>query len=160
VAISRCYVTFSLPQVQRLVSHAESLEPAVHCLRLGIVHTYTSELLDPWLTLAAALQGLKLQTYHAPYGLSLQEAMANSGLLRHEPDLTLLLLQREDLHPDLTKPLVGFSSVRQKELGKEALGRLCSIVGRFRMHKVGQIVLTLLPSIFSPGLGVTYDRTP
>jgi FkbH-like protein len=155
-AISSYDVTFSLPQVQRLVSHAESLEPAVHSLRLGVIHTYTSELLDPWLALAAALQGLKLQTYHAPYGLSLQEARANSGLVTHEPDLTLLLLRREDLHPDLAKPLVGFCSARQKELGKEALESLCDIVGRFRAHKIGQIVLTLLPPIFSPGLGI-YD---
>ncbi len=64
----------TLPQAQQLVAHARSLEPAVHTLRLGIVHTYTSDLLDPWLELAAALQGLDLQTYHAPYGLSPHEA--------------------------------------------------------------------------------------
>jgi FkbH-like protein len=155
-AISRYGVTFSLPQVQRLVSHAESLEPAIHSLRLGVIHTYTSELLDPWLALAAALQGLKLHTYHAPYGLSLHEAQANSGLVTHEPDLTLLLLRREDLHPELAKPLAGFNSARQEELAKEALEQLCGIVGRFRAHKVGQILLTLLPPILSPGLGI-YD---
>jgi FkbH-like protein len=155
-AISGYSATLSLPQVQRLVSHAESLEPAVHSLRLGIIHTYTSELLDPWLALAAALQGLKLQTYHAPYGLSLHEAQANSGLVTHEPDLTLLLLRREDLHPDLSKPLVEFSSARQNDLGNETLEQLCGIVSQFRVHKVGQILLTLLPPILSPGLGI-YD---
>ena len=130
--------------------------PHVQSLRLGIIHTYTSDLLDPWLAMAAALQGLELQTYHAPYGLTVQEAQANSGLVTHEPDLTLLLLQREDLHPDLAKPLVGFSPARREELRKEVLERLRGIVGRFRAHKVGQIVLTLLPSLLSPGLGI-YD---
>lgn len=146
----------SLPQVQRLVSHAESLDPAVQCLRLGIIHTYTSDLLDPWLNMAAALQGLELQTYHAPYGLTLQEAQANSGLLKHEPDLTLLLLQREDLHPDLAKPFSSLDFARRAELSKEIIERLHVLVSQFRMHKVGHIVLTILPSVFSPGLGI-YD---
>jgi FkbH-like protein len=155
-AVSRYRQPLSLPQVQRIVSHAESLGPVARTLRLGVIHTYTSELLDPWLELAAGLQGLKLQTYHAPYGLSLQEAEEYSGLVRHEPDLTLLLLQREDLHPDLAKPLAGFSFERQKEIAREALEHLYGIVARFRTHKLGQIVITLLPPMFSPGLGV-YD---
>src|SRR5258707_471962 len=104
-AINNYRAAFTLPQVQRLASRAGSLEPPLQPLRLGIIHTYTSELLDPWLTLSAALQGLKMDTYHAPYGLSLQEAHAASGLVMHEPDLTLLLLRREDVHPDLSRPL-------------------------------------------------------
>jgi FkbH-like protein len=155
-AISRSRVRLSLPQAQRLVSHAESLGPADQCLRLGIVHTYTSDLLDPWLALAAALQGLELHTYHAAYGLNLQEAQAGSGLVTHKPDLTLLLLRREDLHADLAKPLAGRSPTYQESLRKEVLDRLSDIVGRFRAQKVGQIVLTLLPPMASPGLGI-YD---
>ena len=155
-AVAGSRLPFSIPQAQRLVAHAESLEPAVQSLRLGIIHTYTSDLLNPWFAMASALQGLELQTYHAPYGLTVQEAQANSGLMTHEPDLTLLLLQREDLHPDLKKPLVGFSPAYQKELHKEVLERLRGMLGQFRAHKVGQIVLTLLPSILSPALGI-YD---
>jgi FkbH-like protein len=155
-AISRSGMTFSLPQAQRLASHAQTLEPADQPLRLGIVHTYTSDLLDPWLTLAAALQGLEVHTYHAPYGLNLQEAQAHSGLVRHESDLTLFLLRREDLHPDIAKPLAGFSLTDQEALRKDVLERVVDIVGRFRAHKIGQIVLTLLPPIVAPGLGI-YD---
>jgi FkbH-like protein len=155
-ALAHFSVTLSFPQLQQLTSRAESLEPAVGNLRIGIIHTYTSELLDPWLGFEAALQGLKLQTYHAPFGLSLQETKAASGLVTHEPDLTLLMLRREDLHPDLAKPLVGLSSERQKELEQEVLAQVCGIVGRFRMQAIGQIVLTLLPPMFSPDLGA-YD---
>jgi FkbH-like protein len=155
-AVSRSRVTLTLPQAQRLVSHAESLGPSDQPLRLGIVHTYTSDLLDPWLALAAALQGLELHTYHAAYGLNLQEAQAGSGLVAHKPDLTLLLLRREDLHPDLAKPLAGLSPTHQESLRQDILERLSHIVGRFRAQKVGQIVLTLLPPIAAPGLGI-YD---
>lgn len=146
----------TIPQAQQLVAHASSLEPAVQTLRLGIVHTYTSDLLDAWLELAAALQGLDLRTYHAPYGLSPHEAEANSGLVAHKPDVTLLLLRREDLHPELTKPLVRFDRPQQETIAAEALERLRDVVSRFRAQKVGQIVLTILPPPRSAELGI-YD---
>ncbi|MDS4068006.1 MAG: HAD-IIIC family phosphatase [Candidatus Competibacter sp.] len=155
-AIARSGMALSLPQAQRLVAHATSLEPAVQSLRLGIIHTYTSELLDPWLALAASLQGLELHTYHAPYGVTLQEAREDSGLVAHQPDLTLLMLRREDLHPALAKPLARLSAADQAQLGDEVLDRLCGIVARFGSLRVGQIVLTLLPSLLPPGLGI-YD---
>ena len=88
------FEALSLPQAQRLAAHAASLEPGAPALRLAVVHTYTSDLLDPWLSLAGALQGLRVETYHAPYGLALQEATASSQLMAHSPDLTVFLLQR------------------------------------------------------------------
>jgi FkbH-like protein len=155
-AVVRSGLALSLPQAQRLAAHAETLESAAPPLRLGIIHTYTSDLLDPWLALAGALQGVKVHIYHAPYGLALQEAHAHSGLVAHKPDLTLLLLQREDLHPDLARPLGGFDPEQQDELRREVRERLLGIVAQFRAHPVGQLVITLLPSALAPGLGV-YD---
>lgn len=146
----------SLPEAQKLISRLGALEPPAHPLRLAIAHTYTSELMDPWLSLAAALQGLKLQTYHAPYGMTVQAAQENSALVTHEPDLTLLLLQREDLHPDLFRPLAAFSASEQEELRADVLYRIEGMIGQFRKLKVGRIVLTLLPAIHGFGLGL-YD---
>ena len=48
------------PMVGKLVAHATGLEQPLVPFRLGIIHTYTSNLLDPWLNLAAAVQGLAL----------------------------------------------------------------------------------------------------
>lgn len=146
----------SLPEIQRIITHAESLETPVHTFRLGFVHTYTSDLLEPWLAFEAALQGLDLKTYHAPYGLTFQEAQAGSGLLSHEPDMTVLMLRREDLHPDLALPVARLSSAHQDELRQEVVQRLLSLAGQFRAHAVGHLVLTLLPALNPPGLGV-YD---
>src|SRR5262245_34858058 len=105
----RCVLSTSrlpptLPEAQRLAADAAALCPAASPLRLGIVHSCTSNLLDPWLEIAAALQGLKLETYHAPDAFTFQEAQPGSGLAAHAPDLTLLLLKREDLHPGLARP--------------------------------------------------------
>jgi FkbH-like protein len=147
-------VSLSLSESLKLVARVQTFEAPVHSLRLAIAHSYTSELLDPWLTLEAALQGLTLHTYHAPYGMLVQQAQANSPLVNHKPDVTLLLMQREDLHPSLSLPLTGLDLAEQKELRSEVLARIKSIVGQFREHQVGQIVLTLLPAMQGPGAGM------
>ena len=143
-------------QAQQIAAHAKSLTPSPRPLRLAIVHTYTSELLDPWLDLAGALQGLAVHTYHAPYGLALQEAAAGSALLRHAPDLTLLMLRREDLHPGFLRPVAGLRAEAQDTLRAQALGRLREIVLHFRAQPVGHLVLTILPALAKPALGF-YD---
>lgn len=145
--------SITLPQAQKLTAHAATLEAPQHKLRLGIVHTYTSNLLDPWLALEAALQGLALDTYHAPYGVTVQEAQAGSGLVQHAPDVTLLLLQPQDLHPALAQPVSGLDEEGRQQLRGQVMERLRMVVGQLRAQPVGQIVLTLLPSLFGPGLG-------
>jgi len=154
LALSR--LTLSLPQARTLAAHARGLGPALQPLRIGVVHTYTSDLLDPWFDLAGALEGFDVAPYHAPYGLALQEARADSALVAHQPDVTLLLLRREDVHPDLQRPVSGLSPADQKALTEEFADRLLSIVGQFREHKVGHLVVTFLPSLSGPGLGL-YD---
>jgi FkbH-like protein len=145
-----------LPQIQRLTEHAAGLAPAMREFRIGVVHSYTSELLDPWLGLAGALEGLDVKTYHAPYGLNLAEADAKSGLVAHRPDITLMLLRREDLHPDLARPVVGLLSDEQAKLASQARDRLLAIVTAFRAESVGHLVVTILPEQAGPALGV-YD---
>lgn len=146
----------SLPQAQRLAAHAAALKPAPQPLRLAVVHTYTSDLLDPWLALSAGLQGLACETYHAPYGLALQEAEPGSALVAHGPDITLILLRREDLHPGVALPLTGLSAEQRDAIRQACVAQVSEIVGRFRTQPVGQIVLTLLPALTPPTLGL-YD---
>ncbi len=155
-ALARRDAPLNLPQANRLGAHAAGLLPAALPLRLAIVHTYTSDLLDPWLDLSAALGGFALHTHHAPYGLALQEATAGSALVSHRPDITLLMLRRDDLHPDLALPIAGLPDDRRLALRQACVERLADIVGRFRTQPLGQIVLTLLPSISPPTLGL-YD---
>ena len=144
------------PQVQRLSAHAKTLGKEQIALRIGIVHTYTSDLLDPWLDMSAALQGIKVQTYHAPYGVIVQETGPGSGLVAHQPDITMLMLRREDLHPALANSVVGLDREAQTRLRADALAQLRNFVERFRAQKVGQLVLTLLPALVERALG-QYD---
>ena len=143
-------------QIQRIAERAAELSPAMAELRLAVVHSYTSELLDPWLALAGALEGLDIKTYHAPYGLNLEEADAGSGLVAHAPDITLMLLRREDLHPDLTRPAVALSPAEQAGLSSHALERLFAVIEAFRAHEIGHLIISILPQLNGPALGI-YD---
>lgn len=143
----------TLPQAEQLRAHALSIGGQPQPLRLGVVHTYTSDLLQPWLACQAALEGFALETYHAPYGLALSEAAPHSALVTFQPDICLLMLQREDLHPELSRPIVGLGPERVAALRAESLARLREVVAAFRAQPVGHIVLTLLPAPKAPSLG-------
>lgn len=148
----------TLPQAQALRERLVAIEPAPKPLRLAVVHTYTSDLLQPWLDLNAALSGFALETYHAPYGLALQEARPGSPLVAHRPDVTLLMLRREDLHPDLSRPIVGLPADRRDALRAACLAQLREWLSAFRAQPVGQLLLTLLPPVAQPSLGL-YDAS-
>lgn len=145
----------SLQQAAKLRQHLNAL-CSVKQIRMGIVHTYTSELLDPWLHFTAALNQISLDVYHAPYGTTVQEATSDSGLSGHTPDLTLLLLTREDLHPAFQTPAACIKAEDKKAIDSEAQKALHSLVQKFRDNLGGHIIVTILPGQDSPGLG-SYD---
>lgn len=144
----------TLPQATKLSARLLELSEPAHSIRLGIVHTYTSDLLDPWIDYEMALQGLRCETYHAPYGFLLQEAQANSELAQHNPDITLLMLQREDLHPDLKLPLAALDEDQRRRLHDVALSHAQQLVQQFRDRVSGHIVVSFLPTLAPPGLGL------
>lgn len=146
----------TLPEAQKLTRYIQTLEPVKYKLKLGVIHTYTSELLAPWLEFHAAVQGIELNTYHAPYGMNLSDAQLGSDLFNFKPDLTLFMLRREDLHPKLSQPITGLNKAQQDCLREETVLRLLDILSPFRENVSGRFLLTILPSQFGPGLGL-YD---
>ncbi len=151
-------VPLSLPQAQKLQAHLRGLIEPTRPLRVGVVHTYTSDLLDPWLHLEASLQGLALDLYHAPYGVTLQEARPGSALDAFAPDLTLLLLRWEDLHPQLAQPLAVLDAAGRAQLADAAVEHLAALLGQLRATVGGHLLLSLLPALTTPGLG-HFDAT-
>lgn len=149
-------INITLPEAQKITKHLLSIKPADKKFRLGIIHTYTSDLLNPWLEFHSAIQEINLETYHAPYGMNIMESQSGSGLLEYEPDLTLFMLQREDLHPKLKRPISGLDTTAQENLLQESTQHLLNILMQFRAALKGRIVITILPSRFSPELGL-YD---
>jgi FkbH-like protein len=155
-AVARRGAGLSMAEARSAAERARQLCPRPQTLRLAVVHTYTSELLDPWLDCFAALQGLELAVFHAPYGLDMRQAQAQSALVAHGPDVTLLLLQRNDLNPALRLPVTAHASSERDRLLSETLQHLQQVVTAFHAQAVGQLVVSLLPEPRPPTLGL-YD---
>ena len=77
-AILRSHAEVGLPQARKIIDRLNALEPAAHRLRLGVIHTYTSDLLDPWLSFEFALQGLHCEAL--PRTVRIHSAGSASGL--------------------------------------------------------------------------------
>lgn len=144
----------SLAQARALAEQARGLLPAQGTLRIGIIHTYSSEMLDPWLAHCAALEGFGLAVHHAPYGLALDQARDGSALVEFAPDLTLLLLQPGDLDPHFSRPLAGLAAVEREALAGAAIDRLMAMLQSLRRQPLGRLVVTLLPDGFGPASGL------
>jgi FkbH-like protein len=141
-------------QARALVDMARSAIATQGALRIGIVHTYTSDLLDPWLDAAAAIEGFSADIHHAPYGLALGEAQPGSALAAFRPDLLLLLLQPADLDPALDRPVAGLDAGARDALATAAVERLVALAGSFATVGAGRTIATVLPALSPPDLGL------
>lgn len=146
----------SLPDINRLSMRLQSFNEPRQPLKLAILRTYTTELLRPYWTFEALVQGFALDLYEAPYGNLLQESQASSGLLMHQPDVTYLFLQWEDLAPHLNQPLMALSVADRYKVAEDALNHLHTLLSSFRKAVLGSLVITFLPRLFGPELG-SYD---
>lgn len=141
----------TLSEVQRLNAHLAAMSEDRPEIRIGVLRTYSTELLKPYWSLEASLAGLRLALYEAPLGSLIQEGQSGSGLRAHRPDATFLFLQRSDLEPGLHAATPGDSLERDQILAAlEA--RLLELVRPLRDALPGLIVVSLLPrNAFPPG---------
>ena len=146
----------SLPQATCLSRHLRSLSADLPRLKLGVLHTYTSEPLEPWLNFESTVHGFAVSTFHAPYGFLHQEAQPGSRLSLYEPDLTLLMLQRDDLDPSLTQTLIQASSEELPGIADRTISSFTNLIRKLRSATAGLIIITLLPRLYPVGLGL-YD---
>jgi len=98
--------------------------------------------------------GLAAEVHHASYGINIEDARENSALAAFRPNVTVMMFQREDLHPELARPIVGFEKDRQDSISQEAIENLVQLIGRFRAALTGQIYVTVLPRLQPPDLGL------
>jgi FkbH-like protein len=150
--------SLTLPNIQRLTAHLETLPERVVPLRIAVLHSYTSDLLDPYLRFEALAQGLEAVTYHGPYGAVIQEANPAPGLAAHKPDLTVLLLGWEDLDPALGTAFAAAPDTEVPDMTERAARRLLQQVEAVRTTVGGHLLVTLLPVDREPALG-DYDAT-
>ncbi|HEU4422005.1 MAG TPA: HAD-IIIC family phosphatase, partial [Pilimelia sp.] len=146
----------TLAQIRSITRHLRSLDEPTPPLRAAVLHTYTTELLLPYWQFESLLQGFDLRLYEAPYGALLQEAEPGSGLAAAEPDLVYAFLRWEDLDPRLSLPLSGLTESEGEDLVASAAAMVGGLLRRLRQACPATLVVTLLPRMWGPELGI-YD---
>lgn len=124
--------------------------------RIGFIHSYTTDLLDPWLEMHGAVHGIDPKLFHAPYGFNVLQSEPDSLLSQFDPQTTLFMLRSEDLHPRLMQQSAVLDRESRDTIATEAIDSLLGIIGRFRKLLSGELVISILPSHREPVLG-EYD---
>lgn len=151
-ALSPRRPTLALPEINRLTARLRELPDERRPLKIALLRTFTTELLAPYWTFESLLQGFELTLYQAPYGALLQEVQPGAGLLEFAPDVTYLFLRWEDLHPRLAGPVTALPD--RATVHAEALEYLGNLLAALREKLPGLLVLTLLPRMTPPELGI------
>lgn len=128
-------------------------EPTIP-LRAAVLHTYTTELLQPYWRFEAQLQGFDLHLYEAPYGALMQETEPESGLVAANPDFVYLFMRWEDLDPRLRLPLSALPEDERDAVVAGAGNIVGQLARRLRRVCPATLVVTLLPSMWGPALGI------
>jgi len=143
----------TLSQIRSTTRHLRSLSEPMVPLRAAVLHTYTTQLLQPYWQFESLLQGFDLHLYEAPYGALRQEAEPGSGLTASDPDLGYVFMRWEDLEPRLGLPVSGLSATEADDVLAGAVAAVGGLMRRLRQVGPATLVVTLLPRMWRPELG-------
>lgn len=144
----------TLREMRELSRQLQALDEPTVPLRMGVLHTYTTELLQPYWRFEALLQGFDLHLYEAPYGALMQETEPQSGLAAANPDFAYIFMCWEDLDPRLRLPLSALPADEHEAVVADAAHTVARLARRLRQVCSATLVVTLLPRMWGPELGV------
>jgi FkbH-like protein len=141
----------TLSEIQQLTRHLRSLAEPLEPLKAALLRTFTVEPLRPYWEFEGLLNGFDLDVHEAPYGSTIVEAAAGSGVARFDPDCTYVLLQWDDLDPAFAgvDTHAAWATAVDAAVDRAApwLADLRAVVG-------GPIVLAVLPPMSPDRLGL------
>src|SRR5690606_921414 len=126
-----------LSEYAQLARALDAGAPALEKLRLTLLSTYTTEVLDPLLRVESARHGFALEIRHGGFGQLEQALLSDPGRSGDgAPEALLLAMRLEDLQPDL--PYRFYSDPEGFErLSEDVIGRIVEVVSLFRERSSG-----------------------
>jgi FkbH-like protein len=143
----------SLREIRQITKYLREYPEATTPVKIAVLSTYTTELLQDHWTLQGLLHGLEFELYAADYGQVVQELHDQSGLARFRPDFTYILMQRQDIVPSLAGPLHSLSAAERDDLVGMFCAGLRELLAAARSVVSGTIVISFLPAMGVAGLG-------
>jgi FkbH-like protein len=150
----------TLSQIRAVTRQLRSSDEPTLPLRAAVLHTYTTELLQPYWQFEALLQGFDLQLYEAPYGMLYQQAEPTSELAASDPALVYVFMSWEDLDPRLRRPVSGLRESEEDDIVTGAVAMVGGLLRKLRQLCTATLVVTLLPRLWGPELGAYTAMAP
>ncbi|MEI8340878.1 MAG: hypothetical protein WCH43_04985, partial [Verrucomicrobiota bacterium] len=121
----------------------EGLQP----MRVGVLASYTAQLLAPYLKVEGAARGLAVKPWFAPYG-QLEQAVLDekSPLYAHQPDVIVLLIRLEDVAAPLMEGFLTQTESGMDEVLESLRVRLESLVSSLRRQSRAAVFISNFPA--------------
>jgi FkbH-like protein len=146
-------------EAARAIDNGEVDLGAVRSLRVGIVRTYTVELLLPYLTVECALAGIRLETHLGDFGTYRQDLLdPESPLYAFSPDIVLLAIGADDLVPTLTRDFLLRTPDQIAEARDQAVSDLVALARAFHSSSKATLLIHTLPPPTFPAAGMADRR--
>lgn len=129
--------------------------PGLEPHRLGVLATFTFELLAPYLAVEGARRGLALTTAVAPFGQLEQQALdPASALYAGAPTVVVIAARLEDLAPDLVDGFVALSAAEVERAVAAYVARLVAVARAVRERSGARIVVWNQPPLQALAAGL------
>lgn len=138
-----------------LLSRALQKRNAIPDVRLACLGNFTLEFLPRWVDVCFAREGLAAAHYVGGFGQYVQEVLAeDSGLVRFQPDLTLLALSLRLLRPEAWAAFASLSANERRDLREDVVSHAESWALSALERLPGTLLVANFPVPVQPAFGV------
>ncbi len=146
--IRQAYANDKTPTASEYMTLARSLKADASArerltpIRLVLLSSFTTTLLDPYLKVEAARQGFLADVHHGGFGQFEQELMGDEWRAKDGATEVLAVLMRpEDLHPDVAFKVFDGSTEALGAVGADVLKRIDTTLSMFRDKSKGPALI-------------------
>lgn len=133
---------------------------ALTSVRVGVLSTFTTDLLVPYVAVEAARRGFAAEIAIAPFGQLEQQVLApESELYAAKPDVVVLAVRLEDVTPELADGFAALSAEAVEQAIDAHVGRIAQLVRGVRERASSHILVWNQPALSRMTLGVADAST-
>jgi FkbH-like protein len=116
--------------------------PELRSIRIGILASFTANLLEPYLVTEGARRGLAVEPYFGPFNQFEQSIFdPASALYDHSPEVIVIALRIEDLFPDIWIRSLSHSPELMAEVTETVVERTRALIAGVRLHSQATVVV-------------------
>jgi len=129
-------------------------------VRVAVLRSFTAEPAVALCQAGAAIAGIDIQFYLAPFNAYMQEALdPGSGLYAFNPDLIIVAVQTRDIAPALWNEFADRSPENAASVGRGVVEHLEQLLKNLRSRSQAHVVIHSLEQVPQPAQGLLDSQT-